>query len=187
MSARDLDTRGVVAGSVAGIAAWVLGYVFTYLIAAPDVRNSVASRILEVFQGDPATLEIVGWVFYNAHLVETLFVDVLIPGTSSQSFIGGDPGFTPWLYVIPVGLLIAAGLAAGRLHAADDAGEGVIAGLTVVPGYLLLAILGALLFSIEAAGGTVGPDLLTAVVLAGLVYPGLCGGVGGALAGLSSA
>lgn len=184
MSSSQVDRRSLLGGSGAGIGAWVLGYLFTYLIVAPDVRNSLGSRVIELFEGSPATFEIVGWVFYNAHLVQTVLADVPVLGASSDTFIGGDPGFTPWLYVVPVGLLLAAGLAAGRLHGASDTGEGIVAGLTVVPAYLLLTIAGVILFSIDLAGGTVSPDLVSAVLLAGVVYPAVCGAVGGALAGV---
>lgn len=179
------NRRSLVAGSVAGALAWILGYVFTYLLTASDIRDSLGSNVLELFQGDPATMEIVGWVFYNAHFVETVFADIGILPTESASYIGGDPGFTPWLYVIPIGLLVAAGLAAGRMAGADEAGEGVIAGVSVVPGYLLLALVGIFVFTLDIAGGTASPDLVLGVVLAGIVYPALCGGLGGAIAGLA--
>lgn len=179
------DSRSVAAGALAGALAWILGYVFTYLITASDVRESVGSNVLELFQGDPATMEIVGWVFYDAHFVQTVVADIALLPTESLSFVGGDPGFTPWLYVIPIGLLVAAGLAAARLAGATDVGEGVLAGVSVLPGYLLLTIVGVFLFTLEIAGGTASPDLLPAVVLAGVLYPALCGGVGGAVAGLA--
>ena len=181
-----MDTRGRAAGVVGGAVAWVLGYVFTYLIVAPDVRNSLGSRVLEIFAGDPATLEIVGWVFYNAHLVQTVFSDILIPGSSSEAFIGGDPGFTPLLYAVPVALLLAAGLAAGRIQGTDEPGAGIVAGLAVVPAYFVLTLAGVFLFAIEIGGGTAGPDLITSVVVAGIAYPAIAGGLGGAIAGYTA-
>lgn len=183
----DADRQRLVAGSVAGALAWILGYVFTYLLTASDIRDSLGSNVLELFQGEPATLEFVGWVFYNAHFVETVFADIGIFPTESTSYIGGDPGFTPWLYVIPIGLLVAAGLATARMAGAADIGEGVLAGVTVVPGYLVLALVGVFVFTLEIGGGTVSPAPLPAVALAGIVYPALCGGVGGAIAGLAPA
>jgi hypothetical protein len=144
------------------------------------------SRLIEALQGEPATVDMVGWVFYNAHLVLTLIADVPVFGSSSTSFIGGDGGFTPLLYGIPVGLLIAAGLAAGRFRGATAVDEGLLAGLTVVPGYAVGAIVGSQLFAVAIAGATVGPDPVTAIALAGIAYPAICGAVGGALSGATA-
>lgn len=184
MAGAELDRRGLLAGSAAGLAAWILGYVFTYLIVAPDVRDSGLNTFIEAVQGEPATVDMVGWVFYNAHLVETVFADVPVLGTTSSSFIGGDAGFTPLLYVVPVGLLLAAGLAMGRLYGTDDAASGAVAGLTVLPGYFVATLAGTVVFAVSIAGATGSPDALAAIVLAGVVYPAICGGVGGALSGI---
>ncbi len=183
---RRPDFRDLLVGGAGGLAAWLVGYILTYVLVAPGVRDSALNQLLEALQGEPATVDMVGWVFYNAHLVLTVVSDVPVFGSSSMSFVGGDGGFTPLLYVVPVGLLIAAGLAAGRYRGATAVDEGVLAGLTVVPGYAVGAIVGALLFSVTVSGATVAPDPVTAVALAGIGYPAICGAVGGALSGATA-
>lgn len=177
----DTDALPLVPGAVAGLLAWTLGYVFTYLLVGSEVRESALNRFVEAFEGEPATYELVGWAFYNAHLV-----DVVYEGFSGRflpaSYIGGEDGLTPLLYVIPPLLLIAAGLAIARYRGATDVNDGAVAGALVLPGYLVLAIAGAILFEVSAAGTTGRPDLLPAVFLAGLVYPAVFGAIGGVVA-----
>ena len=183
---RRPDFRDLIVGSAVGLAAWVAGYLLTYILVAPGLRETALSRLLEALQGEPATVDMVGWVFYNAHLVLTVVSDVPVLGSSSASFIGGDGGFTPLLYVVPIGLLIAAGLAAGRYRGASAVDDGVLAGLTVVPGYAVGAVVGAQLFAVSAVGATVSPDPVTAIALAGVGYPAICGAMGGALSGATA-
>lgn len=181
----DTEELPLVAAAVAGALAWVLGYVFAYLLVGGDVRESGLNRFVEAFEGDPATYELVGWVFYNAHLV-----DVVYEGFGGRflpaSYIGGEDGFTPLLYAIPPLLLLAAGLAVGRYQGATDVNDGAIAGALVLPGYLVLSIAGAVLFEVSAAGTTGRPDLLPAVFLAGFVYPAVFGAIGGVVAAFTA-
>lgn len=181
----EIEGRDVAYGGVTGLAAWVIGYVFTYVIAAPDLQDTLG-RVIEAIQGEPATYNMVGWVFYNAHFVQTVTTGIPFLSPSSTSFIGGENGFPPLLYVLPVALLLAAGIAMARLHGASDFGDGVIAGLLVVPGYLVASIAGALLLGIDIGDVTIAPDLMTAIVLAGIAYPVVLGGAGGALAAATS-
>lgn len=182
-SAGRPDARDLVVGSAVGLGAWLVGYLLTYLLVAPGVRDSALNTLLEALQGEPATVDIVGWVFFNAHLVLTVVSDVPLFGSSSASFVGGDGGFTPLLYLVPVALLIAAGLAVSRYRGATAVDEGVLAGLMVVPGYAVGAIVTAFVVAVTVSGATVAPDPVMAVALAGIGYPAICGAVGGALAG----
>ena len=184
MGIDSVDRLPVVEGTFAGIVAWVFGYAFTYVIVAPDVRDSPLHRIIEAFEGEPATYEMVGWVFYNAHFVTTVFRDLPIIGSHTTTFLGGEEGFSLLLYAIPIGLLLAAGLGLARYRGAPDATQGALAGVAVLPGYLLLSIAGVFVFEVTIAGARGGPDLLPAIFLAGIVYPLLFGGAGGVLGGL---
>lgn len=172
----------VVLGAVSGLAAWLLGYALTFLVAGADVQDSVAQRFIEAVEGEPATYEIVGWVFYNAHFVDTVFTGVPAIGGFTTNAIGGEDGFSALLYLFPIGLLLAAGLAVGQYRNVDSTTEGLLAGLTVVPGYLVLVIAGVFLFEVSIAGATARPELAEAIVLAGIVYPAIFGGAGGVLA-----
>jgi len=171
------------AATAAGLAAWVGGYLSTYLVVAPNVRDSALNRLIEALDGEPATYELVGWVFYNAHMVDTVVEDIPLIGTRSTSYIGGEDGFTIVLYLIPVALLVAAGLALARYSRAETPTEGATLAALVVPGYLLATVAGTLLFEVSVGGATGGPDLVAAAVLAGIVYPLVCGGLGGAVGG----
>ena len=179
----DENSRPFVESAVGGVAAWLFGYVFTYLLVATDIESSPLNQLVELFEGDSATYELVGWVFYNAHMVDTVVEDIPVIGTQSTSYIGGEDGFTLVLYLIPVALLFAAGLALARYWRAETPAEGATFGALVIPGYLLATVAGTLLFEISVGGATGGPDLLAAAVLAGIVYPLVCGGLGGAVGG----
>jgi len=162
----------------------VLGYLFTYLIASSEIRDSQLNRFLEFLGEDPAIFEMVGWVFYNAHFVDIVFEGV--PFFGVESFVGGEEGFTLLLYVIPPLVLIGAGLAIARYGGARDASAGAVAGLTVVPGYLLLSIAGVFLFEVTLGDASGAPDIVAGIFLAGLVFPALFGALGGVLAGVTA-
>lgn len=181
----DTEDLPLVPAAAAGLLAWVLGYAFTYLLVGSEIRESALNRFVEAFEGEPATYELVGWAFYNAH-----FVDVVYRGFTGRflpaNYIGGEDGLTPLLYVVPPLLLVAAGLAVGRYRGVTELNDGALAGVLVLPGYLVLAVVGAFLFEVSAAGTTGRPDLLPAVFLAGLVYPAVFGAVGGVLAAVTA-
>lgn len=181
----DADSFPLVPGAVAGVAAWLLGYVFTYLLVSTDLRESGLNQFAQAFGNGDATYELVGWVFFNSHFADTL-IDVGFFGTSTTNFVGGEDGFTALLYVIPPALILASGLAIGRYQGVTDINDGAIAGALVVPGYLILSVIGTFLFRVEAAGGSGQPDLLPAILLAGLVYPVVFGAIGGAIASVTA-
>ena len=182
MSITSADrTPPIVPGAIAGAIAWLLGYVFTYAIAGTQLRESALHAIIEITEGESAAYELVGWVFFNAH-----FVDIVYTGIARAlpaSYVGGEEGFTLLLYVIPPALLFAAGLAIARFHGVTGPNRGALTGVLVVPGYFVLCIVGAFVFRVSALGATGEPELLTAAILAGIVYPAVFGGLGGAVAG----
>lgn len=184
MSSNRYEDLPLVEGTITGAFAWLLGYVFTYLIVAPDIRDSPLNQFLEAFEGEPATYEMVGWVFYNAHFVDTVYRDLPLIGSRSASAIGGDGGFSAVLYLVPVGLLFAAGLALAGYRAAETPAGGVVAGATTLPAYLVLSLAGLVFFEVSIGGATGGPDFLTGAVVAGIVYPLVAAGVGGAAGAL---
>ncbi|PSQ56455.1 MAG: hypothetical protein BRD23_09430 [Halobacteriales archaeon SW_9_67_25] len=172
------------AGAVVGPVAWVLGYLLTYLVASGRIRESGLGQLLEFLGEDGAVYKLVGWVFYNSHFVETV-VDGA-PVSVAGNAIGGDQGFTPLLFVVPPALLLAAGLAVARFQGSETSRDGILAGVAVVPAYLVLSVAGALLFTISAGPATGRPDVLLAVLLAGVVYPAVFGGIGGVVAGTTA-
>jgi hypothetical protein len=172
-------------GAVTGLVAWAAGYVLTYAVAAQEVRDAPLTQVVEALAGGPAAHEVVGWVFYNAHFVETVFRGLPVVGRGSANYVGGA-GFTPFLYLVPAGLLFAAGVGLARSVGARGASDGFTAGATAVPGYLVLSLAGTFLFEVTVGGASGQPDPLAGVVLAGVVYPLLFAGGGGALAGAVS-
>lgn len=180
---RTSDTSGIIAGAGAGAAAYILGYLFTYVTQNGAVEEQLAgfNALADLFGGDPIpTWQAVGWLFYNGHFVDTR-VPSLIGGAQMTNFISqADGGTLSMLFAVPPVLLILAGVVAGRVAGATELAGGAKFGALVVVGYLPLAILGAFLFRFSVGDGTVAPDLVTAVLLAGAVYPAAFGAIGGA-------
>ncbi|GCF14927.1 hypothetical protein Harman_28620 [Haloarcula mannanilytica] len=181
----DTARRSYGVGALAGTAAFVLTYVFVYALSIPTVQDALLTNIAESFGDDRAAWKIVGWVFFNAQFVTTT-ITVNIPflgGTSAVNFIAENESLSPILYLLPPAVLTAAGMATARLDGAADIGRAVRVGPAVVLGYLPLAVLGSVLFTVSAGeSGQGAPTLLTAIVLAGIVYPVVFGTVGAALA-----
>lgn len=175
-------------GAVAGLGAYVLGYLVTYLWQSGAVRDRLRgiNALVEFFGADPVPAwRAVGWYFYNAH-----FVDVLIPsfgGTRTENFIASaDGGSVTLLYLVPPTVLLLAGFAVAAYSNADDPRDGALVGLSVVPTYALLALVGTFVFAYGSGdGGSVRPDYVTGVLLAGLAYPIVFGAAGGALGSLT--
>ena len=171
-----------------GLLAYALGYVFTYALSIATVRESSLARIAEAFGDGGEAWKMVGWVFYNAHGATTT-LDVTVPvfgGTSAVNLIARSDALSPVLYLIPPALLVAAGLAAARTAGVGDLGGALRVGPTVALGYLPPAVLGAVLFTVTVGDSVGTPTLLTAVALAGVVYPVVFGALGAAVAAVLS-
>jgi hypothetical protein len=181
----DSDSRPFLESAGAGAAAWLLGYVLTYLLVATDLESSPLNRLIEVFGGESATYELVGWVFYNAHLVDVTYTGISV-FTPPRSFVGGEGGFTALLYFVPPALLLISGLAIGRYRGVTAPNDGAITGALVTPGYLVLSVAGVFLFTVSVGGASGAPDLVPAVFVAGLVYPVVFGAIGGVLAAVTN-
>jgi hypothetical protein len=186
---RASDTSRIVGGAAAGAVAYLLGYLFAYVTQQSAVENQLAGFNLfaDLFGGDPIpTWKAIGWVFYNGHFVDTQ-VPSLVGGSQLTNLISqADDGSLTLLFVVPPVLLTVAGLAVSRVAGATEPVDGAKAGAFVLAGYLPLAVLGAFLFRYSVGDGTVAPDLVTAALLAGAVYPAVFGAVGGAGATLLS-
>ncbi|MFB6137349.1 MAG: transporter [Halobacteriaceae archaeon] len=164
---RDLP---LAAGAFVGMLVYVLGYLVTYVATNSAIRNGALGPISgnEVWRG-------VGWLFYNAHYVDTvgsLSVFSITFGTGAANFITESGAFATWLFFVPPVLLLGAGAIVGYQSARDASPQfAAKTGLTVVPGYLALSVVGAFLFRMTSGNSVVGPEPVTAAFLAGLVYP----------------
>ncbi|WP_436927454.1 transporter [Halosimplex amylolyticum] len=186
MADTTTDTKRVVAGGLAGgIAAWLVGYLAVYLTHASEIENSVGSTVLNLLTDENVTWKIVGWLFYNAHNVTVRIPGVF--GQTAQNFVAGaeETALTAFLVVPPL-LLVVAGIAT-VWNTADDPTTAARNGAAVLLGYLPLSVAGAVLFAVSVGDATAGPNLVTAVLLAGAVYPLLFGAIGGLVGGHLSA
>lgn len=187
----------LVEGAVAGAGAYVVGYLLTYVALFVDLEGS-SDGMGEI------GLEGAGILFYNAQ-----FVRADLGGGVTRNFLWElarnlglpralddpalvDPGSltlpTITYTVLVAAVLVAAGFAVARLASRSGATAtgGMEAGMTVVAGYLPLALLGSVLFGLGllewAAEPGAAPDVLGTILLAGLTFPLVFGAVGGHLA-----
>ena len=177
----ELSARTLGIGVISGMLAWIIGYLVTFVIVSGDVSESSLTEFIEAFEGRPAVFEQVGWIFFNAHGVAMVARDVPFVGRTSRVFIGGEEGFSTALYLIPIFVLFITGILIGYRSGTDDPLWGVLSGISVVPGYLFVTIAGIFLFAVQIGGATAEPDPIPGIVLAGIVWPTIFGGVGGAI------
>lgn len=186
MAATASRRRGpqVLTATGVGLAAWLGGYLVTYLLEAGDVDEALVgiNFLRTLFGGDPIpTWKGVVWLFFNAHLV------VARGGNWSANFIEESDRFGPELYILPIAVLLVAGLIVGR-YATDGretvASRAVRAGGGIATGYAIVCILATILSRASFGDGAVGPDPVTAVLLAGIVYPAVLGTTGALVAAL---
>lgn len=173
------DTRRFGIRAALGAGAWILGYLVTYALAGEKVKNAGAVQLVEAVSGEEIAWKIVGWIYYNAHFVETT-VDAPIFGTNAVNFIAQSEGNAWVLYLLPPLVLLATGALAARYTGHESAEAGAKTGALLTPGYFVLAVVGALAFGVSSGQASAGPDLLMAAFLAGIVYPVVFGALGGA-------
>lgn len=182
----SVTARSIALGAIAGVAAFLLGYLLTGVVASGDVPRSLSETV-------PAWKS-TGWYFYNAHFVDltsTLQIGGTSGGETGSLIEGSDSGTVQLLYVVPpIAILLASAALLGWVDEATDAAGGAFRGALVVVGYLPLAVLGAVVtgHTVEASvpfvtvSGTIEPQLVPAAVIAGLLYPIVFGAIGGAIA-----
>lgn len=181
-------------GAVAGAAAWLSGYLVAYVWNAETVREALqgigfVSRLLG---GDAVPAwKGVAWLYLNAHFVATE-IPTVTGGTRTTNFVTADGGGSPALFALaPVILLVAGALVVRTLGAHDpttpgdgDSLAGAKVGATTTLGYLPLTA-GTAVLSAHAIGDTdaaIAPDLVTAILLAGVACPVVFGALGGVVA-----
>jgi len=187
MARTDTSTTRIAGGGLAGgIAAWILGYLVVFVLHGSNIRNSFGTEVLELFTDDPVTWKLVGWLFYNAHNVAVQVPGILGIGGGSVNFVSGaEEASLTVLFLVPPLLLLAAGVVAAW-NTADEPTTAARNGAGITLGYFPLSLAGAFLFSIGGEDAA-GPVLVTAALLAGLVYPLVFGAIGGLVGGHVSA
>jgi len=180
----------LVPGAVAGIAAFLAGYVLTFVLKSGEVSELLTRSLGEAGGGGitpPGDWQVVGWFFFQMHTVATETTLALNGQTQTSTTTGSVES---WMLLVPIVLLAAAGFVVARRVGSREILAGAQAGATVVVGYVVLAVVFAFLTawsaSVSAFGGTasvtIGPALVTGILTAGIIYPLAAGAVGGAFA-----
>lgn len=188
-----------------GAAAALAGLVALRLAAREAMPALLGSVVIERIGGDTDTLaKLLGpapipplrgsaLVWANAHLVPIRVAHPDGGVVTANLLLAGDSGFA-WLVAVPPVLLAAGGFAAtvtadGPVTLRYDLFVGRAwtryafnGGVTVMFGYLPLALVVIPLAEVAGSQTSLSVDLLHGWIQAGLVYPVLFGGVGGVMA-----
>ncbi|MDY6764729.1 MAG: hypothetical protein SV377_03445 [Halobacteria archaeon] len=144
-----------------GFGAYLLGYVVTFLLVFQQEGSTIEGLETDLWH-------LVWRIFYGSHGV--------IENTLSWTRMEGTYNL---LYLIPPLLLVVSGFLVARSGGVTGLRGSIRAGVTVVVSYFALALVGALVMFYT--GGS-SPDILGSVLVVGLLYPILFGGVGGIFA-----
>lgn len=171
-----------VGGLIYGVIAFVVSFVATtayFFYRLDDITDGNIDRVLP---GEPEAL---GWGFYNVHRTD---ITASAGGETIESINYFDlvDQLDPAVFyvVVAVVLLLAGYVVASRVPDTLSEQEAVLAGASLAVGYLPLLAAGTFLFEAEEAGVTAGPELGVTLVLWGLLYTVVCGGLGGYLSRL---
>lgn len=192
------DRYPLVEGGLFGAVAFVVGVVVTFVVAQLD--GDLSDRI-DILTGEGtgaveidfgiSSLDAVLWTFFEAHLVD--IESTVEGGGESQSetvALLSEASFPELLYtVIAVAVLVGAGFLLVQRTGARTGQAAATGGAMVAIGYLPLALVSVFVSRASESSSTfgqtlsvtVGPDLVTAVLVAGLVFPLALGALGGYL------
>jgi len=187
-----------VGGILGGGIAYVLGFIsISGLFLATEESQEVAvdpatviplleedaelvltlARIAEGAPETPATaVKFLSWVFYGAH-----GINIQVANEGAVNMLGLFAESTLIYTLIPAVLLFGLGGLVALLKRADGLLGGVLSGGSVVMGYFPLVLIGAIGSGISGDGATASVQVLPAILLAGILYPLLCGGAAGLL------
>jgi len=191
-------TENLQTGAVVGAAAYVVGYLVTFLLTVIDGVES---------SGEFAVWKAVGWVFYGAHNVQLTASQSAAGQSRTESysifemagsdFASASTGLTSTIpsfvyMLVPVVVVLGAGYVAYRQSDVRGLPTDRVAaiGASVVGGYLALTVVGRFLFQYSESASfgdqsvsiSIGPELATAILLMGLLYPLVLGAIGAVLA-----
>lgn len=170
-------------GGVAGTVAFLAGYALTYAWKASTVNDALRGvNFVADLLGTTTipTWKAVAWLFYGQHYVQTTHPTI---GGRGMLNLVQQSNDTTVLLLIPPLLLVLAGAIVVAIEEREELGSAALGGALVVAGYAPLAIAGAFVTAHEMGdAGTVAPDPVGAILVAGLLYPIVFGGIGGAIA-----
>lgn len=164
-----------------GLIAFLVGYLLT--------RHFALLGQLPETSYDASDTVKTGWLYFNAHTV---------PLTESANFFGEEmrvsgydfisrsdaSPYLEFLYVLPpIALIFCGTLSAARRGRTHTLSFAVLNGATITVGYFCAVLVGVIAFSASTAmmgaGGTVRPALFRSILVSGLLYPLVFGGLGG--------
>jgi hypothetical protein len=171
-----------VGGILGGGVSYPIGFVvvsFLFLVSVEsETTTSDAPELFELADASlQAFVSIFAWVFYGAHGVKIS----LAGGTDAVHVLSALDLNTLVYALIPAAILFVFGGIIALLKRASGLAGGFVSGASVVFGYLPLVVAGALFFQVSAGGVDARVQLLPAILIAGLLYPLVCGGLAGVL------
>lgn len=182
----------------AGIAAFVVGYLCSVAVAAgmrvTDVlavtvtgRFVDAATLGRLFGAPPSPLVIGGWLFYNAQFIPTSLptADAIngMGGLTNRSLLLAVDGALLALFLVPLGVLFAAGYLTVRTGPTYGTRGETYAGASVAIGYVPVLVIGAFVLTADVPNAPIvaSPDGLQTVFI-GPVYSVVVGAIGGTVA-----
>lgn len=153
---------------VVGLVAWLAGVVITFVIGQAGVSRGLSFFI---------AVAPIGGSFLMYMAFHSWFA---IGG------LGGAGGFAVFT-LLPIVILLVAGYYRASQGGAADARDGFTLGASITAGYLIGAVLSivvvmALLGGSGSSGVQLNANTVIALVVSGIVFPVVFGGIGGALA-----
>lgn len=174
---RTVVDKSTLAASIGG---GIFAAAFGLLTATILIREEVADTV----GGNVADWKGITWYYVNAHMV---YLDLEVSGSveflelSIMLDLISQSGSTnaQLLYLVPPLVLVAVGAGLARYVRVRDIGEGVMVGAPITLGYgtvvTLLAIASESSSEVEILGvgvrGSIAPELMPTVVVAGVLYP----------------
>lgn len=181
----------LVAGAATGTVAYVTGMILMLGVLVADREFTFGGEGFGGFQLlEASRLDLVGWFFYSAHFASVEESVSALGQSQSQTtnvIAEASTQFPAVVYHLPpmIVLVVAGFFVASVLEMPQPSvGNCAQAGATVFTGYLPLTVAGTVVFEVTAGGAgqggiTIGPELVTSVVLVGFLFPILFGAVGG--------
>jgi len=178
-------------GAATGTVAYVVGMITMLLLLTLDQDFEFAGSGFGGFQlVEVGRLDQVGWFFYSAHFASIEESVTALGETQSQTtniVAEASTQFPAVVYhLVPMVVLVVAGFfMASVLDIYNPSiGDCAQAGATLFAGYLPLTVAGTFLFEVSVSGAgqggiTIGPELISSVLLVGLLFPVLFGAIGG--------
>jgi len=177
ITSTKVNWKKVTRSGLIGFGMFVLGF----FITAGLKSDAISSQAPQVGSG-PDTGHYLFWIFYKMHNVGHVATRSSGGTSQTQSF---DPStwtmWEDWLFTLPPLLLILGGFMTSSFYSNGDTKAGLVYGGSLVFGYFPFAVGGAYLSQYTQGGSasvTVGPKLVEAAVIAGIVYPVVFGIIG---------